>query len=383
MKQYLLKTLFVSVMMFGATSVWADASMSRGLTIDGVHGNTVTSKEIDEARVKLRLSIEEASEIQENGRNSFYLVTNAITVAQGVYDNNNATVEQLEGAIKTLTDAVKAFILANYSDLLRDAINLASGGSGLNSQSVVNVISNTNSILKEDLKKAIIEALAVKLPGIEDLVDAIVEYVKDGQQNPLKEAMEDFEAREKLRLSIEEVNEIKEADRNSFITITDALTVAQGVYNDVNATKESLEQAIKDLLEAVRSFMLANLPDATLQQAINLASDGDGLNAQRVLNVIINTPSTNWADLKQAIINALAKHTQGIEDLVSAIVEYVKNGEEDNLQAAIENFNNPSTGISTITVNAQDDMVYNMAGQRVMNVKKGLYIINGKKQLMK
>ena len=40
---------------------------------------------------------------------------------------------------------------------------------------------------------------------------------------------------------------------------------------------------------------------------------------------------------------------------------------------------NITTGISTISVAAQQGQVFNMAGQRVMNAQKGLYIVNGKK----
>ena len=45
--------------------------------------------------------------------------------------------------------------------------------------------------------------------------------------------------------------------------------------------------------------------------------------------------------------------------------------------------NDPTVGINDINVNSQTTTVYNLQGQRVMNGKKGLYIINGKKVVLK
>ena len=340
---------------------------------------------IPEAREKLGLSINEVKEIKENGRNNFAIITNALTAAQAVYDNEDATEEELTKAIKNLTAAVQSFMQANYTETLKDAIDLASGGNGLTVAKVMNVITNTQSTNWDELRAAIIAALAVHEKGIEDLVDAIVQYVKDGDEDKLKEAMDAFTvevAKEKLYISIDEVDDIQEAGRNAFNIITNALTAANGVYYKKDATNEEVTKAIEDLTKAVRSFILANLPDETLQEAVNLASGGNGVAVANVMNVITNTQSTSWKDLKAAIIDALAVHEAGIEALVDAIVQYVKDGDKDKLQEAIDAFNK-TTGISAITANAQDNTVYNMAGQRVMNVKKGLYIINGKKQLVK
>jgi hypothetical protein len=44
---------------------------------------------------------------------------------------------------------------------------------------------------------------------------------------------------------------------------------------------------------------------------------------------------------------------------------------------------NDTTGITTIATATEQAPVYNMAGQRVMNAQKGLYIVNGKKVVKK
>jgi len=43
----------------------------------------------------------------------------------------------------------------------------------------------------------------------------------------------------------------------------------------------------------------------------------------------------------------------------------------------------PATGISTVATTTEQAPVYNLAGQRVMNTQKGLYIMNGKKVVKK
>ena len=56
----------------------------------------------------------------------------------------------------------------------------------------------------------------------------------------------------------------------------------------------------------------------------------------------------------------------------------------DNFQLKYFGQENPTTGITTVVVPvAQNDAIYNLNGQKVMKAKKGLYIINGKKQVVK
>lgn len=46
-------------------------------------------------------------------------------------------------------------------------------------------------------------------------------------------------------------------------------------------------------------------------------------------------------------------------------------------------FDDETTGIETVKEGTVDNAVFNLQGQRVMNAQKGLYIVNGKKMLMK
>ena len=46
-------------------------------------------------------------------------------------------------------------------------------------------------------------------------------------------------------------------------------------------------------------------------------------------------------------------------------------------------FSDEATAISNVKAETADDAIYNVAGQRVTKTQKGLYIVNGKKMLVK
>ena len=46
-------------------------------------------------------------------------------------------------------------------------------------------------------------------------------------------------------------------------------------------------------------------------------------------------------------------------------------------------FDNEATAIETVKTNKVDGQYYNLAGQRVANPTKGLYIVNGNKVIIK
>ena len=46
-------------------------------------------------------------------------------------------------------------------------------------------------------------------------------------------------------------------------------------------------------------------------------------------------------------------------------------------------FSDKATAISNVKAETADDAIYNVAGQRVTKTQKGLYIVNGKKMLVK
>ena len=47
------------------------------------------------------------------------------------------------------------------------------------------------------------------------------------------------------------------------------------------------------------------------------------------------------------------------------------------------NFDGDATGIEGIRLNGADDAIYDLQGRKVMNPAKGLYIVNGKKVVIK
>ena len=59
------------------------------------------------------------------------------------------------------------------------------------------------------------------------------------------------------------------------------------------------------------------------------------------------------------------------------------NGGDDWFYSVIYVVSSLTDGINTVSTAAQNAVIFNMAGQRVMNAQKGLYIINGKKVVIK
>ena len=57
----------------------------------------------------------------------------------------------------------------------------------------------------------------------------------------------------------------------------------------------------------------------------------------------------------------------------------------DNFQLKYFGTENPTTGITTVnaSVDQNNNGIYNLNGQKVTKTQKGLYIINGRKQVVK
>ena len=83
-------------------------------------------------------------------------------------------------------------------------------------------------------------------------------------------------------------------------------------------------------------------------------------------------------ELKAAILAAQAAITPEADIVTVGEAVY-------NLIKAVKAYEaaNDTTGITTIATATEQAPVYNMAGQRVMNAQKGLYIVNGKKVVKK
>ena len=85
--------------------------------------------------------------------------------------------------------------------------------------------------------------------------------------------------------------------------------------------------------------------------------------------------------------NAVFKHTSGTGDL-AANKAFLRTTTNVTLSAApgfTLDFGTGTTGITEIekSVNAGNEAVFNLNGQRVAQPKKGLYIVNGKKVIIK
>jgi len=117
---------------------------------------------------------------------------------------------------------------------------------------------------------------------------------------------------------------------------------------------------------------------------------------------IVTKEEVSIDELKKELEAEIAKGEEilksevGTEEQAAALQTAVEDGKEalesiqpkevqnaiDVLKAAIEAFNT-ATGISTVAVESKTEGIYTLAGQRVKAATKGLYIINGKKVVIK
>ena len=81
------------------------------------------------------------------------------------------------------------------------------------------------------------------------------------------------------------------------------------------------------------------------------------------------------------------KHTSGTGDLAAnkAFLRTTTNVTSPSAPGFTLDFGTGTTGITEIekSVNAGNEAVFNLNGQRVAQPKKGLYIVNGKKVIIK
>lgn len=102
-------------------------------------------------------------------------------------------------------------------------------------------------------------------------------------------------------------------------------------------------------------------------------------------NLIFKVGETNLAvynqfNVKVDSLKATAKYT-----LTGMGCVYKKGDADAVFQLYIADFTKTAdaTGINAVAADQKKDSIYNLNGQRVMNTRKGLYIINGKKVVMK
>ena len=118
---------------------------------------------------------------------------------------------------------------------------------------------------------------------------------------------------------------------------------------------------------------ISGIPTATinqlkdlLDQAADLLTSGPGADPERLKDLALAyNEGLMWVNAYNAGTNLNDK----VAEVLAAIVA---------LQQAIDNYN-VATGISTVSTEQGGSTIYNLGGQKVNTLRKGVYIINGKK----
>lgn len=145
--------------------------------------------------------------------------------------------------------------------------------------------------------------------------------------------------------------------------------IIKGAAGDVLTLKSVEEQTTVS-----NNLLVANLATYTLpaMTTINKGSDAT------YYNYILVADGTS---------SAVFKHTTGTGDLAAnkAFLRTTTNVTSSGTPGFTLDFGTGTTGITEIekSVNAGNEAVFNLNGQRVVQPKKGLYIVNGKKVIIK
>jgi hypothetical protein len=151
-----------------------------------------------------------------------------------------------------------------------------------------------------------------------------------------------------------------------------AINAAKEVQGNDDATQTEVETATTTLNDAV----------STAQAAVQAAEEeaADKTAADAVIDLINAIGTVEYTDDCKAKIDAAREAYDALTDAQQALVTNY-----DVLTAAEEGYAQlaPTTGVSAVKTVGEADVWYDLNGRRVMQPTKGLFIVNGKKIVLK
>ena len=236
----------------------------------------------DKTYLKTQLDKAHTLKESEYTPNSYAQFKEVLSNAQKVYDNENATQEEVQDAEKTLKDAIENLVLKADKTELGKLIEKAKG---INSKDYT-----------PETFKALNEALNIA-QKVYDNENATQKEVQEAEKT-LKDAIENLVLKaDKTELGklIEKAKGINSKDYTpeTFKALNEALNIAQKVYDNENATQKEVQEAEKTLKDAIENLVLkANKTDL-----------GDLIKKAKGLNSKDYTPET-FKTLNEALIEA-------------------------------------------------------------------------------
>lgn len=301
----------------------------------GIDKNALTSL-IDEAKAYAK---------EDYTEESYASLTEALTAAEEVVSNDDATQEEVDSALSSLETAVEGLEEETTPDPVVEKAELE------------DLIKKAKGHVKEDYTKESFAPLVEAVQAAEDVLaneDATEEEVNKAQAE-LEKAIDSLEElpvdKEALTSLIEEMSALNAEDfsKKSFEALTEALTAAEEVLANEDATQKELDAAVdalltaKDDLERVKPI---ENPDpgvdaselvALLQNAKQyVKEDYTSETYAALLDAIHNTEElleTKAAteEAIQEVLDSLEVAINGLKEVVQEKPDVEENDEEESL----------------------------------------------------
>ncbi len=299
-------------------------------------------------------------------------LANAIAAAEAALNAEDATVASIAAAAKKLDEDVKKF----GKDALGKAILLSAQLNDPDVSAAANtampVYLNDNATT-DDYIEALFGILNAVQPKIDSYAPQVIEFAERYNYPDLKAAIEGL------------IGAVEDKDIDKVIAgATSMLTLIKETATDVKTKLEPYlevldDEELKADVEAIASLVNGSSTDfaaiiAAMQKAVDQFLKASAAFVAKVDAVVAD--GADDAKLIEALNTAkatLANTSSTIVQIGSAIQALIKAYKEYEI----------ATGIETVSIAAQNAVVYDLQGRRVLNDRKGIFIINGKKVVIK
>ena len=271
----------------------ADAANASFYMDDVVIRKTLDASEQPIDKTELEELIEEAEALTSSDytAETWSAVEAALAVAKYVYDDESATEDEVADAAKTLRDAIEA---------LEEVVPIVVDKAALKEQ-----IDKAEALNSEDYTAeswSTVEAALAVAKYVYDDENASEEKVTEASK-ALIDAMEALEEKvpvvvnkEVLKETIDQVKALNSKDytAESWSDLESALTVAEYIYNDENATDDEVADAVKTLTDALHA----------LEEVVPVVVDKTELKEQIDRAKALNSKdytAESWSNLKNAL----------------------------------------------------------------------------------
>ena len=299
-----------------------------------------TNKQALQAAVNKSKDVKDSNNYANADQNAKTAYDNAVTAAQGVLDNSNATQAQVTQALQDLNtangklngDAKTEEVKQALEAAVKDAPNVRNTPAYYNAASAKQQAYNT--AISDGS-----EALKAQNPTVESLTDALnkineAKSALDGQPTN-KQALQAAVNKSK---DVKDSNNYANADQNAKTAYDNAVTAAQGVLDNSNATQAQVTQALQDLNTAngklngdAKTEEVKQALEAAVKDAPNVRNTPAYYNAASAKQQAYNTAISDGSEALKAqnpTVESLTDALNKINEAKSAL-----DGQPTNKQA--------------------------------------------------